>query len=61
MIEDRGVKKIRVNMLKDGKLTGFLRPIYSFSKEEGAGEPGGPKPINFLKKVPDPSSDFFLI
>ena len=29
-IVDRGVKKVRVNMLKDGKIVGFLRPVSSF-------------------------------
>lgn len=29
LIMDRGVKKVRVNMFKDGKLVGFLKPVSS--------------------------------
>jgi len=29
LIMDRGVKKVRVNMLKDGRLFGFLKPVSS--------------------------------
>ena len=27
MLEDRGVKKIRFNMVKDGSIFGFIRPV----------------------------------
>jgi hypothetical protein len=27
LLEDRGVKKIRVNLFKDGKLFGFMKPL----------------------------------
>ena len=38
MFEDRGVKKVRVNIFKDGKIVGFIRPVGSFRKGEfGAG------------------------
>lgn len=29
-IVDRGVRKMRVNLFKDGKIVGFLRPVSSF-------------------------------
>jgi hypothetical protein len=45
MIVDRGVKKIRVNIFKDGKIRGFLRPIGSFMNGEfGAGNRKDPNP-----------------
>jgi hypothetical protein len=31
LILDRGVKKVRVNMLKDGKLIGFMKPVSNLS------------------------------
>ena len=27
MFEDRGVRKVRVNLVKDGRVFGFLRPV----------------------------------
>lgn len=27
LIMDRGVRKVRVNMFKDGRMVGFLKPI----------------------------------
>ena len=27
MLEDRGVSKMRVNLMKDGRIFGFIRPI----------------------------------
>lgn len=32
LIMDRGVKKMRVNLFKDGRIIGFLKPVESFSK-----------------------------
>lgn len=27
MLEDRGIRKVRVNLYKNGKLFGFMRPV----------------------------------
>lgn len=32
LIIDRGVRKVRVNMFKDGKIIGFLKPLSAFTQ-----------------------------
>ena len=39
LIEDRGTRKIRVNVLRNGRLIGYLRPINPF--KERRQPPGG--------------------
>lgn len=35
LIVDRGVKKMRVNVYKNGRINGFLRPVGSFLSFSG--------------------------
>ncbi|MBI4009823.1 MAG: hypothetical protein HY361_01325 [Candidatus Aenigmarchaeota archaeon] len=39
LINDRGVKKLRVNLIRKGKISGYLRPINPF--RERRQPPGG--------------------
>ncbi len=39
LMDDRGVKKLRVNLIKKGKIFGFIRPISPF--KERRQPPGG--------------------
>ena len=46
LLMDRGIKKIRVNLFKNGKLIGFLKPLSSFSN--GGRETGNREDSNLI-------------